>query len=526
MAKAHTLEKKNQVLGRILSKEITGAQAHRDYGIAESCLYRWLREVRDPAARGKQVQAPPLPRGMNLRAAIGAATHCTELGIDSPAAGKYCRSKGITLEELKAFSQWLDQHDDDVVMAKDARAREQELIGQVTALNLAQKKDRKELARKEKALAEAAALLVLRKKAEAIWGGQGRMISTQDRRLAVSLIDKAVKKGVRAVKACAELGIAYTSYRKWSVSPNDEDKRLTREIKDNPRALSQEERQAASERYCAADVCDLSIRQAYYKLLDKGEYYGSISTIYRIFRKLGANKRRDGTRAPTQRNKPSTFVATGINQVWSWDITYLRDAVHATRFYYVFAVVDIFSRYLVHYDVFTQETAESAVSFLREAFDKHHIRPRSLVLHSDNGAAMKAAQTLGLLAEREVEFLHSRPRVSNDNPYSESLFKTMKYAGYMGKRKYRSLEDCKAALDAFARKYNEQWAHSGIGNVTPHARFVGLDREICKARNDVIERARKKNPNRWISGRTQVFAPAGKQLLNPERQENINSEAA
>lgn len=127
----------------------------------------------------------------------------------------------------------------------------------------------------------------------------------------------------------------------------------------------------------------------------------------------------------------------------------MRDAEHSTRFYYAFAVIDIYSRYMVHYDVFEAKTAQNAARFLSEAMDKHSIRPRCLVLHSDNGAAMKAAETLGLLAVRGVEFSHSRPRVSNDNPYSESLFKTMKYTGHMGKRNYHSLEECKKGLAAF-----------------------------------------------------------------------------
>ena len=139
-----------------------------------------------------------------------------------------------------------------------------------------------------------------------------------------------------------------------------------------------------------------------------------------------ANARRDGVRPVVKRHMPTSYEATGPNQVWMWDITYLRDAEHSTPYYYAFAVIDIYSRYMVHYDVFEAKTAQNAVRFLSEAMDKHSIRPRCLVLHSDNGAAMKAAETLGLLAVRGVEFSHSRPRVSNDNPYSESLFKESK----------------------------------------------------------------------------------------------------
>ena len=173
---------------------------------------------------------------------------------------------------------------------------------------------------------------------------------------------------------------------------------------------------------------------------------------------------------------------------------------------------------VVAYDVFDAETSQNAVRFLSEAMNKHFIQPRCLVLHSDNGAAMKAAETLGLLAVRGVEFSHSRPRVSNDNPYSESLFKTMKYTGHMGKRNYHSLEECQGVLADFARKYNEQWVHSGINNVTPLARFSGADAAICKARRQVMAKARQQHPERWIYGRMRNYEPAGSQWLNPDRQ--------
>jgi hypothetical protein len=171
MAKAYPIEKKNQVLARILSKEITVAQAHKEYGIAESCLHNWLRSVKEASSVKRTVpDAIPLPRGMTFRQALAADGYCRESGFDSPATGKFCRAKGITLEELKAFSTWLDSHDGDVVLTATARAREQELITKVSELSQAHRDQRKELERKEKALAETAALLVLSKKAQAIWG--------------------------------------------------------------------------------------------------------------------------------------------------------------------------------------------------------------------------------------------------------------------------------------------------------------------------------------------------------------------
>ncbi len=166
---------KNQVVSRILSKEITVAAAHREYGIAESTLYNWLQQVKDGVSdkaglRGKETrQTIPLPRGMNLRAAIAAEGHCQILGMDSVESGQFCRSKGITLEELKEFSAWINANDD-IVPAEQFRTRERELSQAVAELSTDNRRKDKEMRRKEKALAEAAALLVLSKKAQAIWG--------------------------------------------------------------------------------------------------------------------------------------------------------------------------------------------------------------------------------------------------------------------------------------------------------------------------------------------------------------------
>lgn len=258
--------------------------------------------------------------------------------------------------------------------------------------------------------------------------------------------------------------------------------------------------------------------QAYITLLDNGEYYGSLSTIYRVMKKQGMTTRRNTVRPSKKRHKPSTFEATGPNQVWSWDITYMRDATCPGSFYYGYVVIDIYSRLIVHAEVYPADNAHYATEFLSKAFHKHGIKPRSLVLHSDNGSSMKAAETLALLDEWEVRFSHSRPRVSNDNPYSEAFFKTLKYKGGRYPRQgFRSLEKARDWVNKFVTCYNNDHFHSGIGYVTPQSRFNNEDAEILGKRKRVLEEARKKNPERWINGVVMNCEPAGTQFLNPEQ---------
>ena len=235
-------EFKNQVISRILSKEISITDAHREYGIGKSTVYKWIKkinvDVSNPSnlRRKESPEIIPLPRGMNLRAAIAAEGHCQILGLDSQKTGQFCRSHGITLEELKAFSAWINANDD-IVPATQFRTREKELTQAVAKLSSDNLEKDKAIRRQEKALSEAAALLILSKKAQAIWGGQGRMICSQDRQKALELINKAIAQGVRTIKACEYLGIAFSTYLKWSKDPKDQDARPGAQRIRNHRAL-------------------------------------------------------------------------------------------------------------------------------------------------------------------------------------------------------------------------------------------------------------------------------------------------
>lgn len=303
------------------------------------------------------------------------------------------------------------------------------------------------------------------------------------------------------------------------------DGRLDRSNFKSPKALSEEEKQRIIDRMSEPDVVDKSLPQAFISVVDNGEYIGSLSTIYRVMKAAGLNTRRDTVRPPQRRHKPSSFEATGPNQVWTWDITFMRDSTCVNSFFYGYVIIDIYSRVIVHAEVHSADNASLACQFLTNAFNKHGIRPRALVLHSDNGSSMKAAETMAVLQEWGVQFSHSRPRVSNDNPYSEAWFKTLKYqGGRYPKQGFRTLEKAREWMDKFVESYNTEHYHSGINFVTPISRFKGEDVDILNKRKQVIEAARKRHPERWISGKVMNCEPAGSQFLNPDKPATEDAE--
>lgn len=340
------------------------------------------------------------------------------------------------------------------------------------------------------------------------------------------MIEEGKRLGLCAEKACEAIGITSRAIRKWRSHKDPLVDRRTKEgRKDTPRkapanSLTPEEKAALIKRYGEPDVVNLTLNQAFYRILDSGKYFGSLSTVYRVMNEAGLNKNRNSTRAPRAGGyKPTSYEATGPNQVWTWDITYFKDSRYTGKFFYAYVIVDVFSRYVVHKAVYEADNAKYAAEFLDAAFKKHYIRPRQLVLHSDNGSSMKAASTLALLEARGVEFSHSRPRVSNDNPYSEALFKTLKYTGMVRypTSGFESIEKAREWLKKFITKYNNEHYHCGINFVTPRSRFLGKDAALLKARKATMERERARHPNRWIQGRTMNCEPVGGVWLNPDR---------
>ena len=262
-----------------------------------------------------------------------------------------------------------------------------------------------------------------------------------------------------------------------------------------PRALKAEERQQVLRVLHSEKFVDKAPQEVYAALLDEGQYVCSIRTMYRL---LEANQevkeRRNQLRHPTYQ-KPE-LLATAPNQVWSWDITKLLGPVKWTYFY-LYVILDIFSRYVVGWMIASQESKALAQKLIQETIEKQNIHPGQLTIHADRGASMKSKPVALLLSDLGVTKTHSRPHTSDDNPYSEAQFKTLKYRPDFPER-FGSLEDARAFCQAFFSWYNTEHHHSGIGLMTPHAVHYGFAEEVFKAREKVLLAAYEKNPERFV----------------------------
>ncbi len=232
------------------------------------------------------------------------------------------------------------------------------------------------------------------------------------------------------------------------------------------------------------------------------------------------NTHRGRSSVPVKR-EPPTHIATAPNQVWTWDITWLN-AVIKGQYYKLYLIIDMFSRLIVGHEVWEDEKAEHAEHLIRKATLAQGTAGRPLVLHSDNGSPMKAATFQATLEKLGVQSSFSRPRVSNDNPYSEALFKTMKYRPKYPFNGFKSLEDARKWVDKFVNWYNKTHLHSGIKFLTPFQRHYGLDKEIMKKRNETYAIARAKHPERW-SKNTRNWSLPEYVSLNPISEEEANN---
>ena len=325
-------------------------------------------------------------------------------------------------------------------------------------------------------------------------------------------IDEAVSAGSRLKPACEIVGLDARTVQRWRSQGAGSDRRAGPRSK--PRnALSAKERARIVAVVNAPRFCDKSPKQIVPLLADEGVYIASESTIYRVLAKEGLAQRRSKSKPPTKRHRPQAYVASGPNQVWSWDITYLKSPVKGA-FFYLYMTLDVWSRKIVAFEVEDRECSLIAAQMTEAACVAEGVEPGSLVIHSDNGGPMKAATMLAKLQALGIATSFSRPSVSNDNPFSESAFRTAKYRPDFPMGPFQSLEAARAWVASFVRWYNQEHLHSSIRFVTPSDRHEGHEQSLLENRSRVYAEAKRRRPDRW-SRNTRDWNAVATVTLNP-----------
>lgn len=301
-----------------------------------------------------------------------------------------------------------------------------------------------------------------------------------------------MQNGCRHFIACDDIGIDIKTYKRWAL--DIQDKRKGPLTAPANKLTEQEKKEIISVATTNAYM-DLSPSQIVPLLADKGIYLACESTFYKVLKENHLLEHRGKSKKKCN-NRPAPLVATGPNQIYSWDITYLRSCITG-KFYYLYMFMDIFSRKIVGHEVHDIESMEYSSQLIDSICLRERVKKHQLVLHSDNGGAMKGATMLATLQRLGVIPSFSRPRVSDDNPYSESLFKTLKYCPEYPTKPFASIEEANAWVKKFVYWYNNVHLHSGIKYVTPASRHAMKDDEILEKRKKVYEEAKLKNPNRW-----------------------------
>jgi putative transposase len=330
----------------------------------------------------------------------------------------------------------------------------------------------------------------------------------------ITWIDEACAAGARLTKACDVLTLSPRTLQRWREdSEVKADRRKEAGVNHCPaNKLCEQERQQILEVVNAPEFAHLPPSRIVPALADRGQYLASESSIYRILREADQLAKRGKAKPPT-RQRPAPLQADGPNQLWSWDITYLATTVRGT-FYYLYLIMDVYSRKIVGWEVYEAESTDYAADVFRKAYLREGVSGADLVLHSDNGSPMKGATMLATLQRLGVVPSFSRPSVSDDNPYSEALFKTLKYCPAFPDKPFGSLDETRQWVATFEQWYNESHLHSALRFVTPCQRHRGDDTAILAQRHALYEAARDRHPERW-SGQTRNWELEDTVHLNP-----------
>lgn len=332
----------------------------------------------------------------------------------------------------------------------------------------------------------------------------------------IALIDEACTAGARLVKACEVLELSPRTVQRWREdgTVKVDGRKAAAQNREPANKLAEEERDEILATANSPEFAHLPPSQIVPLLADQGLYLASESSFYRVLHKAKQLAHRDKAKAP-RNNRPEPATANAPNQVWSWDITYLKTNVKGLYFY-LYLIMDVYSRKIVGWEVYGEESADHAASIARKAYLREGVAGRSLVLHSDNGSPMKGATMLGTLHNLGVVPSFSRPSVSNDNPYSEALFRTLKYRPCFPEKPFGSLDEARQWVVGFQQWYNEKHQHSALKFVTPGQRHRGEDIALLNQRAEVYAAAKGKNPARW-SGKTRNWTRPEEVTLNPKK---------
>ena len=351
------------------------------------------------------------------------------------------------------------------------------------------------------------------------------MIGLEDRQALARDIAVAHAAGARLKPACETAGIDVRSLQRWKTADGlvNGDGR-PQAVHPAPRhALSEAERAQVLAVANEPRFASVPPARIVPMLADEGIYLASESTFSRVLKAHGQTAHRGRAKAPKAVRPPTTHIATEPRQVWCWDMTYLPAQVMG-RWFYLYLILDLYSRKIVGWEVHDIDHADHATHLVRRTALAEGIAMLSTkpVLHGDNGSTLKATTVLAMLNWLGVKPSYSRPRVSDDNAYAESLFRTAKYRPEFLAKGFADLDGARSWAADFVRWYNRDHRHSGIRYVSPAQRHAGDDHAILAARHDLYLRARELNPARW-SGATRNWAPIGAVTLNPERDSVIKT---
>lgn len=354
------------------------------------------------------------------------------------------------------------------------------------------------------------------------------MTDLSERDQVIGLVSEAMTAGARQDRACAAISLSARTMQRWqsdvlrggSGSSSRGDQRPLR-VQAPPNKLSALERQRLLAIANSVEFGHLPPSQIVPRLADRGQYVASESTFNRILKAEHQLRHRGAERPGQPRNKPRALSTSAPNELFSWDITYLPTSVNG-RYFYLYLFMDVFSRKVVGWQVYETESSDLAGEVMRDLCKRENIAPDQVVLHSDNGSPMKGATMLATLQALGVMPSFSRPAVSNDNPFSESLFRTMKYRPTYPTRPFENLLAARQWVGSFVQWYNHEHRHSAIGFVTPDQRHSGLDSALLNQRVQVYEAAKARHPGRW-SGATRNWQPVSVVHLNPEQLHTDNN---